>query len=81
MINCLNERRRNDDSVYAFMEDCVEITNNDYKNYCEESNIFPVTNTAFGLWMNNKKVTKRMYGKERRIYYFGIKYIKNEQAN
>ena len=93
MINCLNERRRNDDSVYAFMEDCVEITNNDdnkikasqffgyYKNYCEESNIFPVTNTAFGLWMNNKKVTKRMYGKERSIYYFGIKYIKNEQAN
>ena len=72
MINCLNERRRNDDSVYAFMEDCVEITNNDdnkikasqffgyYKNYCEESNIFPVTNTAFGLWMNNKKVTKRI---------------------
>lgn len=90
MKRYLDVERRRTDSVYCFIEDMLDVTEDEkdflaqevlydnYSDYCYAQNIHPESQTAFGkLFVKSCSAERKLFTAKRTVHYFGIK-IKEE---
>lgn len=86
MKRYLDEERRRTDSVYSFVEDVLDVTEDDrdyvaqeelyesYRDYCSDICIEPESQTTFGkLLVKNCGVERKLFTSKRTVHYFGVK--------